>query len=42
MNDKVYFGEFTFFSLGGWAQFHPEEYDFILGSYLRLPEKKIL
>lgn len=42
VDDKVYFGEFTFFSLGGWAQFHPEEYDYILGNFLRLPEKMIL
>ena len=39
---KVYFGEFTFFSLGGWAAFHPEEYDYELGSYIKLPEQKII
>lgn len=37
VNGKVYFGEFTFYSLGGWAAFHPEEYDRILGDYLKLP-----
>lgn len=41
VNGRVYFGEFTFFSLGGWAAFHPEEYDYKLGSYLHLPEQKI-
>ena len=42
VDGQIYFGEFTFFSYGGWAQFHPEEYDYILGSYLHLPEKKII
>ena len=41
VNGKVYFGEFTFFSLGGWARFHPEEYDYLLGSYIELPIEKI-
>ena len=42
VNSRVYFGEFTFFSLGGWAKFHPEEYDYILGNYLHLPEKRLI
>ena len=36
-NGKVYFSELTFFPYGGWAAFHPEEYDTILGDYLKLP-----
>ena len=40
-NGKVYFSEFTFFTFGGWAAFHPEEYDTILGSYITLPQKQI-
>lgn len=40
-NDKVYFSEFTFFPSGGWAAFHPEKYDYILGQYIKLPEKVI-
>ena len=42
VNGRVYFGEFTFFSLGGWAAFHPEEYDYQLGSWIQLPEEKII
>jgi hypothetical protein len=34
---KVYFSELTFFPYGGWTAFHPEEYDTILGDYLKLP-----
>ncbi len=40
-NDKVYFSEFTFFPSGGWAPFHPEEYDYKLGQYIKLPEKVV-
>ena len=36
-NGKVYFSELTFFPYGGWASFHPDEYDTILGDYLKLP-----
>ena len=42
VDGKVYFGEYTFFTHGGWAAFHPEEYDYKLGSYLHLPEQKII
>ena len=42
INGKIYFGEFTFFSLGGWAAFKPEKYDYLLGSYLQLPKEKII
>ena len=38
-NNKVYFSEFTFFPSGGWAAFHPEEWDLKLGQYIQLPEK---
>lgn len=40
-NGRVFFSEFTFYSLGGWAKFHPEEYDHIMGHNLHLPEKFI-
>ena len=40
-NDKVYFSEFTFFPSGGWAAFHPEEWDYTLGRFIELPEKMI-
>lgn len=42
VNGKIYFGEYTFFSYGGWAEFHPEEFDYILGSFLQLPNEKII
>lgn len=42
VNDKVYFGEYTFFSHGGWSAFYPEEYDYLLGSYIQLPNEKIV
>ena len=42
VDGKVYFGEYTFFSLGGWAAFNPKEYDSTLGSYIHLPKKKII
>jgi hypothetical protein len=35
---KIYFGEFTFFSLGGMATFHPDEWDFVWGEHIALPE----
>lgn len=41
-NDRVYFSELTFFPYGGWAAFHPEKYDYELGSYIKLPETKIV
>lgn len=42
VNGKVFFGEFTFYSLGGWSAFHPEKYDYELGSYIHLPEEKVI
>lgn len=38
VNGKIYFGEFTFFSLGGTAKFRPDEWDFVWGEQIRLPE----
>lgn len=40
-NNKVYFSEYTLYPSGGWAAFYPEEYDYILGQYIKLPEKMI-
>lgn len=42
VDGQVYFGEYTFFSLGGWAVFDPKEFDSKLGSYIHLPEQKII
>ena len=39
-NGKIFFSEFTFFTFGGWAAFHPEEYDYKLGEYITLPPKQ--
>lgn len=39
-NDKVYFGELTFYHFGGMVKFSPEEWDYKFGSWLNLPSKK--
>lgn len=38
VNGKVYFGEFTFSHHGGCVPFHPEEWDYKFGSWIKLPE----
>lgn len=38
VNDKVYFGEITFFPASGFEKFIPEEWDMKLGSYIDLPK----
>lgn len=40
VNGKVYFGELTFFHWGGMKPFEPEEWDYTLGSWIKLPKKK--
>ncbi len=39
IEDKVYFGEITFYQEAGYAHFDPEEYALELGGYIRLPDK---
>lgn len=39
VNDKIYFGEMTFFHGGGRLMFEPESYNELFGSWLTLPEK---
>ncbi|RAV30992.1 ATP-grasp fold amidoligase family protein [Sinomicrobium soli] len=39
INGSLYFGELTFFHHGGFVPFHPEEWDYKIGSYLKLPMK---
>lgn len=39
VNGHIYFGEYTFFSLGGMAAFHPDKWDFIWGEQIQLPER---
>ncbi len=36
---KVYFGEITFFPAGGFGRFTDEQWDYTLGSWIKLPEK---
>lgn len=40
INGKVYFGELTFYDSSGMAKFDPPEWDEIIGSWLKLPEKE--
>lgn len=40
INGKVYVGEMTFYSWAGFEPFHPEEWDHVLGSWLKLPDTK--
>lgn len=39
VNGKLFFGELTFFDSGGYQTFNPKDWDFILGSYINIPEK---
>lgn len=40
-NGNIYFGEFTFFTMGGFAIFTPAEWDYKLGEWIPLPEKVV-
>lgn len=40
INDKIYFGELTFFPEAGFGKFIPEEWDEKLGNILELPKEK--
>jgi len=40
VNNKVYFGEMTFYPLSGLSKIQPESFDFFLGSFLNVPVKK--
>ncbi len=39
INHKVYFGELTFFHDGGVVALEPEEWEYTLGSWIKLPKK---
>jgi len=41
INEVVYFGEMTFSHWGGTVPFTPEEWDYKLGSWLKLPRKRL-
>ena len=38
-NEKVYFGELTFFDGSGIEKFEPRDWDYKLGSWIQLPSK---
>ena len=40
VNGKVYFGEYTFSHWGGLKPFEPEEWDYKIGSWIKLPNQK--
>lgn len=39
INGMVYFGELTFFPGAGFEEFSPVKYDYLLGSWIKLPDK---
>lgn len=39
INNKIYFSEMTFFPGGGFGLFSPEEWEEIIGSWIKLPQK---
>lgn len=41
VNGKVYFGEITFFHHGGQVPFHPNSWDEIFGSWIKLPSREL-
>lgn len=41
VNEKVYFGEITFYPWTGYVQFTPDEFDYILGESFKLPEADV-
>ncbi len=40
VNNRVYFGELTFYPRGGMYPLYPESFDSLLGSYLQIPSVK--
>lgn len=42
VNGEIYFGELTFYHFSGFEKFEPEEYDYLFGSWLDLPDKTII
>ena len=40
VNNRIYFGEMTFFHWSGFKPFVPEDWDYKFGSWLELPEKR--
>lgn len=40
VNEKIYFGELTFYPACGYGEFTDEEWDYKLGSWINLPKRK--
>ena len=40
IDGQLYFGELTFYPGSGFEEFNPERYDYLLGSWINLPNKK--
>ena len=39
VDNKIYFGELTFFDGSGFGKFIPDKFDGVLGDWIELPEK---
>lgn len=42
IGEELYFGELTFYPGAGCIDFHPDEYDYKLGTLLKLPNDKVI
>lgn len=40
VNEKIYFGEITFFHWSGLVPYEPEEWDYIIGEWLQIPKER--
>ena len=40
VDNNIYFGEFTFYTWGGYPVFSPQKWNYTLGSWINLPEKE--
>ena len=41
INGKIYFGELTFYHWSGMVPFEPKEWDYIFGSWIKLPQHRL-
>ena len=41
VNGEIYFGELTFFDMGGTLKIHPDDWELEWGNLIKLPDKKI-
>lgn len=41
INDKLYFGELTFYPASGFGKFSPESFDNLLGDWIELPKQQL-